>query len=81
MSLASGAEGYARYMNLLASPVGKVVMLGLTFCVFYHLTNGLRHLAWDFGKGFELKTADVTALLVIASSVTATAAVWIVANL
>jgi succinate dehydrogenase / fumarate reductase cytochrome b subunit len=63
-------------MGLLGSPLGKVVLAGLTLCLFYHLANGVRHLAWDFGKGFQPKTASATAWLVLAVAVVATAAVW-----
>ncbi len=51
------------------------MLVGLTLCVFYHLANGLRHLAWDSGYGFKPKTADATAWLVIAFALVATLAV------
>jgi succinate dehydrogenase / fumarate reductase cytochrome b subunit len=75
-ALAAGRTPYATYMGLLGSPLGKLVLVGLTLCLFYHLANGVRHLVWDFGKGFEPKTASGTAWLVLAVAVVATAAVW-----
>lgn len=76
LSLAMGREAYAGYMGLLASPLGRLVLLGLTASLFYHLANGVRHLTWDAGKGFAVKTANFSGVLVIAFAVVATAVVW-----
>ena len=81
LALASGAEAYDRYMSLLGSPLGKLVLLGLTFSAFFHLANGLRHLAWDAGKGFSPKVADTTAAAALAFGAAATVAVWSIAYL
>jgi succinate dehydrogenase / fumarate reductase cytochrome b subunit len=81
LALASGEEAFTAYRGLLGSPLGKLVLLGLTFSVFYHLAGGVRHLAWDLGYGFQPRTADTTAIAVIAFAVTATIAVWAVAAL
>lgn len=76
VALASGKGPYETYMGLLGSPVGRVVMVGLSLCLFYHLANGVRHLVWDFGAGFQPKTASATAWLVLAIAVVATVAAW-----
>ncbi len=76
--LAAGAGPFATYKGLLGSPIGKLALFVLTFSIFYHLANGVRHLAWDAGKGFQLRTADMTAAAVIAFAVTATIAVWVI---
>ena len=78
-ALASGAEPYERYRALLGSPLGKLVLLGVSFSLFYHLAGGIRHLAWDLGFGFEKRTADTTATAVVAFAATATIAVWAIA--
>ncbi|MCI3132514.1 succinate dehydrogenase, cytochrome b556 subunit [Phenylobacterium aquaticum] len=67
---------YAAYMALLGSPLGKLVMFGLTLSVFYHLANGVRHLMWDAGTGLDIKSANFTAVAAIAFAVAATLAVW-----
>jgi len=74
-ALASGGDAYDEYRGLLGSPLGRLVLLGVTFSIFYHLAGGLRHLAWDLGYGFEKRTADTTATAVVAFAVTATIAV------
>ena len=79
IALAMGPESYADYMGILAGPLGKLVLLGLTAAIFYHTANGIRHLVWDAGKGFDPKFSDLTAIVVIAFTVAATAAVWIIA--
>ncbi len=53
VSLAGGPDSYAAAERLLASPVGLAVLLGWTFSFLFHLLNGVRHLFWDAGKGFE----------------------------
>ncbi|MBA3811984.1 MAG: succinate dehydrogenase, cytochrome b556 subunit [Caulobacteraceae bacterium] len=79
LALASGPGAYGAYMGLLGSILGRVVLFGLTVCLFFHLANGLRHLAWDAGKGFTPRTADATAWAALAFGVVAAAAVWIIA--
>jgi succinate dehydrogenase / fumarate reductase cytochrome b subunit len=80
-ALAGGPESYGAYMGLLGCPLGKLVLVGLTLAVFYHLASGVRHLAWDIGLGFTPRTADMTSAAVIAFAVAATAAVWVIAAL
>ena len=78
-ALASGSEAYGLYRALLGSPLDKLVLFGLTFSIFFHLANGVRHLFWDVGLGFEPRTADTTATAVVAFAATATVAVWVIA--
>jgi len=53
MSLAGGEDSYDAAMRLYGSPVGLAVLCGWTFSFMYHLLNGIRHLFWDAGYGFE----------------------------
>jgi succinate dehydrogenase / fumarate reductase cytochrome b subunit len=76
ITLAVGPECYAGYMAIMGGPLGKLVLLALTAAIFYHTANGIRHLTWDAGKGFDPKFSDLTAVVVIAFTVAATAAVW-----
>ncbi len=79
ISLANGPEAYAQFKALLGSPLGKVVMFGLTLSVFYHLANGIRHLVWDAGHGLDLKSANASSVVVLAFAVAATLAIWWIA--
>ena len=81
ISLAAGQEAFDAYRALLTSPLGDLVMFGMTVSLFYHLANGIRHLFWDAGKGFEPKTADMTGWAVIVFGVEAAVLIWIIAFL
>jgi succinate dehydrogenase / fumarate reductase cytochrome b subunit len=81
IALAKGPADYAAYKALLASPLGLVVMFGLTVSFFYHLANGIRHLVWDAGFGFELKAANASAVFVFAFTAVASIAVWVIAGM
>jgi len=80
-SLASGPDGYGQFLVIIGSLIGKLFLFGLTFSAFYHLANGIRHLAWDLGEGFEPKAADATAAAALAFGAAATLAVWVIAAL
>jgi succinate dehydrogenase / fumarate reductase cytochrome b subunit len=54
---AAGAERYRAAMDTLASPLAQLVLFGAAFSFCYHLLNGVRHLFFDLGHGFELRTA------------------------
>ncbi len=78
--LVAGATGPAAYDGLLGfmrSWVGLVLLLGWTFSVFFHLCNGVRHLFWDAGRGFELRTIYASGWTVVATSVILTIALWV----
>lgn len=81
IALASGQDAFDGYRALLASPLGELVLFGLTFSLFYHLANGVRHLFFDAGKGFDPKTADMTGWAAIAFGVLATVLIWVIAFL
>ena len=50
-----GPEAFYKAQGLLESWFGQLILLGLTAAVYYHLANGIRHLAWDIGWGYEIK--------------------------
>lgn len=77
ISLAIGPDAYAGYMGFLASPIGLLILFGITVSVFYHLAAGLRHLFWDSGFGFLPRTANATAWAAFAFAVVASLALWI----
>ena len=65
-----GPESYTDAQGLFGSWIGQFLLWGWTFSFFYHLCNGIRHLCWDAGWGFEIKTLYLTGY-----------AVWLVAGL
>lgn len=74
VALASGPEAYANVQTLYASGWFKLPLIGWAFCFFYHLANGVRHLVWDIGLGFEPAAIRAGGYLVVAVAVLATAA-------
>ena len=76
LAAASGAEAYAKFAELAASPVGLVVLVGLTWAFYQHLFSGLRHLVMDVGAGFELKINRLFAVLTVVGAIFATALTW-----
>jgi len=75
-ALSSGAEAYATFTKLATSPIGLVVLIGLTWSFFQHLLSGVRHLVMDTGAAFELGVNKTFAILTIVGSVVLTAALW-----
>ena len=76
LALALGPDAYGAYMSVMGSWFGVLVMFGITVSVFYHLAAGLRHLAFDSGRGFLPTTANMTAWLCIAFAVVASVATF-----
>ena len=75
---AMSPAAYAHFQSFNTSIVGRFVLGGWLFSAFYHLCNGIRHLFWDAGYGFELKDAYRSGWIVVAVSLIATALSWIV---
>jgi succinate dehydrogenase / fumarate reductase cytochrome b subunit len=75
---AMSPRAYLHFQSFNASIVGRLVLGGWLFSAFYHLCNGIRHLFWDAGYGFELKDAYRSGWIVVGVSLAATAVAWIV---
>lgn len=78
VAAAMGPEDYAQAQWFFGTGFGQFLLWGWTFSFFYHLCNGIRHLAWDAGWGFEIRTVYITgyAVWVVAAILTA-AALWV----
>lgn len=79
LSLAAGPAAFGAMHAFLASWFGILLLVGFTWALMFHLLNGIRHLAWDVGWGFEVATARVTGWTVVVGSVALTALVWVLA--
>ena len=77
ISMGLSPEAFALITSWLTSPLGLIALIGWTFAFMWHSANGIRHLFWDAGRGFDLQTAERTAYAVIAFSILGTALVWI----
>ena len=76
VAAASGPEQYATVQAVMGSWPGRLLLLGWTFSLFFHLANGIRHLFWDAGLGFELKTTYASGWAVVAASIVLTVPAW-----
>lgn len=73
VAAASGPEAYrAAAEGVFATTWFKVPLLGWLFCFFYHLGNGIRHLVWDTGRGFEPAQIRLGGWLVVVAAIAAT---------
>ena len=77
IAAATGETAFNEVQAFLGSIVGRLLLLGWSFALFYHLCNGLRHLFWDAGRGFEIETAYMTGRIVIAASILLTIGAWL----
>jgi succinate dehydrogenase / fumarate reductase cytochrome b subunit len=81
LALASGEDAYEAYAGVLVSIPGQIVLFGVAFSLFFHLAAGLRHLFWDFGKGFTPRNADGTAIGAFVFGLIAAIVLFVVAHL
>jgi succinate dehydrogenase / fumarate reductase cytochrome b subunit len=76
MALAQGPEAYAPFDRAAHSPIGLIILVGLTWSFFQHLLSGVRHLVTDTGAGFELRVNKTSAVLTIVGSILLTVLLW-----
>jgi succinate dehydrogenase / fumarate reductase, cytochrome b subunit len=78
VALASGEAAYAQFAAVAGSLPGKVALFGFCATLTYHLLNGVRHLFWDMGKGFEIPAVYRSGWLVIGLAIVVTGLLWYV---
>ena len=76
LAVAQGGAAFAETQAFYGSVFGRLILFGWTFALFYHLCNGIRHLAWDIGFGFELKELYRSGWAVLLVTVIMTMLVW-----
>lgn len=84
VAAALGQKHYDYVTNLFAAspfgvPVGRIILFGYTWALIHHMLGGVRHLIWDTGRGFDLKTVNLMCWLSIIGSVVLTVVVWVLA--
>ena len=77
IAVAAGGEVFAATHAFLASPIGVLLLFLWSVAFFYHLCNGIRHLVWDAGYGFEIRTAHLSGYAVLAATVVLTVVAWL----
>jgi succinate dehydrogenase / fumarate reductase cytochrome b subunit len=76
-AVAGGEEAYARAFATLSSGFGQLLLFGWILAFSYHLLNGIRHLFWDAGLGFELRQVYASGWAVVAGAAVVTVLVWL----
>lgn len=79
VALAAGGDTYLQAVSLLGSPLGQLLLAAFSACLVYHLLNGIRHLLWDIGYGYEIPKLYATGWTVAALAVLITAGIWVAA--
>ncbi len=76
---AMGPDAFAGTQWLLSSWFGYLVLIGFTFALYAHFCNGIRHLIWDMGYGFDVSKASIGAMVSLITAIALTVLTWIVA--
>lgn len=76
VSIAMGTQTYALFSQAIKHPLGTLCMVGWSWAFWYQMLNGIRHMVWDAGYGFQLNTAKATGALVLSLSFVATGLTW-----
>ena len=75
-AMAAGAEAYGQFQTVMGSPLGMVVLVGLSWAFFTHMASGLRHFVLDIGAGYELDTNKTWSILAPLAGILLTAGFW-----
>ena len=78
VAAATSADAFATVQWFIGSPIGLLMLFVWTFSLFFHLCNGIRHMAWDLGLGFEKAQYLASGRVMAATSVILTVLVWII---
>lgn len=76
---AAGPESYEAFAGVAGSFLGRLALFVWTFCLFYHLANGVRHLIWDAGYWLELEQARKSGMHAVISAAVLTVVAWVAA--
>ena len=80
LSLSFGESNYELFLLIINSFFGKFILIGFTWSMCFHILSGIRHLAWDLGYGFEIKTANISGIIVVIFSLALTIIFWLFAR-
>ncbi len=76
VAAASGPEAYGAFQDFVGTALGKFMIFGWSVALFYHMSNGVRHMLWDMGYLFKIESAYKAGYLVLAMTAILTALVW-----
>jgi succinate dehydrogenase / fumarate reductase, cytochrome b subunit len=79
VATAAGPKAYDTVTWFLTSWLGLLGLFGLTAAAWYHTLNGVRHLAWDAGYGYDLPATYKSGRMVLIGTAVTTVLTWLVA--
>jgi succinate dehydrogenase / fumarate reductase cytochrome b subunit len=79
IAAATGPEAYAVVQTVMGSLIGRLILLGYTWAIFYHLLCGIRFMVWDAGYALEIRNTKLGGQIVVVGSVILTALCWLIA--
>ena len=79
LAAAAGPDSFTVVQDFLGSWLGYLILFGFSYAPMFHLCNGVRHLFWDAGWGFELDTVYKSGWAVVIASVALTVLAWAIA--
>ena len=72
-----GESNYQIIKIFLETFLGKFILIGITWSFSFQMLSEIRHLIMDLGYGFEIKTANITGIIVIIFSLVLTIIFWL----
>ncbi|MGB0697475.1 MAG: succinate dehydrogenase, cytochrome b556 subunit [Rhodospirillaceae bacterium] len=78
VSAAGGEASFTLVQEFYGSFFGFLVLFAWTVLLFYHFANGIRHLLWDTGYGFEIPQIHFTGMVMLAGAAGLTVLTWII---
>lgn len=77
LAAAQGPVAFAEAQAFLGSFLGRLMLFGWTFALFYHFSNGIRHLAWDLGHGYDLESVARSGWFTVGAAIGLTLFAWV----
>lgn len=77
LAAAAGPAAFAAAQAVFGSVIGRILMVIWSYCLFYHLCSGVRHLVWDTGHSLDLEDVYTSGYAAIAGSVVLTVITWV----
>ena len=72
-----GSSSYENIKIFLSSFIGKFMIIAIIWSFSFQILSEIRHLFWDLGYGFEMKTSNITGILVIIGSFALTITIYL----
>ena len=78
VAAATSDAAFAAVAWFVSSWVGYLLLFGWTAALWYHLCNGIRHLAWDFGHGYEINSLRASGIAMLIATAVLTVLTWVI---